>query len=198
MTAVKQDTKSEAQLQAASASKTLENVAEARARATEPSLQRAKLFRCAASSMQMIMSAGKIIVFKDGRFVTDRPDEVEYLEGEIRAGNTMLYAQVEEVEPEKTLAQMKEEIEVAAIERFIRDVKGGSGNAGTSNQVGAGMMASSAVESETPAEKMERLKAEFATAVTPPADLVAPAPNPVEEARRTVQLNKPQSEADKK
>lgn len=126
------------QLQAESAKATQRNVAEARARAQEPAREKAKLFRCAASSMQMIMPHGKIIVFKDGRFATDRPEEIEFLESEIAAGNTMLNPQVEEVEPEKTLAELKEEIERAAIERYIRDTQGGRGGPSVSQQAGAG------------------------------------------------------------
>lgn len=157
MTAVR-DSKTEANLQAESARATAANVELAKQASKLPSLEKAKLFRCALASMQMIMPHGKLLIFHDSQFITDRPDEVEYLEQEIEDGNTMLSREVVEVEPVKTLAEMKAEIEAAAIARYIADTAGGKGNAGTSSQAGAGQAATTSNLVESPEQKMLRDK----------------------------------------
>lgn len=182
MTAVR-DSKTEANLQADSARATAANVELAKQAAKLPPLAKAKLFRCALASMQMIMPHGKLLIFHDSQFITNRPDEVEYLEQEIEDGNTMLSREVVEVEPVKTLAEMKAEIEAAAIARYIADTAGGKGNAGTSSQAGAGQAATTSNLVESPEQKMLRDKGLLVP--SPETTVVEPA-----EAPRTISVKK--------
>lgn len=174
MTAVR-DSKTEAQLQAESARATASNVEQGKLAAKLPPLAKAKLFRCNIASMQMIMEHGKLIVFHDNQFITNRPDEVEYLMNEIEAGNSMISPVVTEVEPVKTLAEMREEIEREAVARYIRETQGGKGNAGTSSQEGAGQAATTSTLVESPEQAMLRSKGLL---VDPAATAVAPTPEP--------------------
>ena len=177
MTAVR-DSKTEAQLQAESARATASNVEQGKLAAKLPPLPKAKLFRCNISSMQMIMEHGKLIVFHDNQFITNRPDEVEYLLNEIESGNSMISPQVEDVEPVKTLAEMRAEIEAAAIARYIAETAGGKGNAGTSSQEGAGQAATTSTLVETPEQAMLRQKGLLVpeTAAEIKQEVTAPAP----------------------
>lgn len=185
MTAVR-DSKTEAQLQAESARATASNVEQGKLAAKLPPLPKAKLFRCNISSMQMIMEHGKLIVFHDNQFITNRPDEVEYLLNEIESGNSMISPQVEDVEPVKTLAEMRAEIEAEAVARYIRETAGGKGNAGTSSQEGAGQAATTSTLVETPEQAMLRAKGLLVQDPPPAAEQQLG----TTEAPRTVNLKK--------
>lgn len=150
------------QAQKASADVTAQNQAKQREAEKAPPAKMAKVFRTVQpnQSMQMLMPSGKGICFRNGEFITARPDEQEFLQREIDNGNPFLQARVEEVIPQKSVdelvAERLAEAEKKAYERFIRDTQGAVSPAGISSNDGAGNMATSVNQAALPGAERQR------------------------------------------
>lgn len=125
----------------------------------------ARLFKSHTPSNTMLMENGKPCIFRNGRYVTDDPKEIEFFEAEIARGNSYIYVDANEPEvvAQESVADMMERLRKEAYAQALKDIAGGRGDAGSSAALPAGTgaltsagiadMASNAGATITPASK---------------------------------------------
>lgn len=114
-------------------------------KAAEEAKPLARVFKSWMPSNTMLLDNGKPCIFRNGRYITDKPEEIEFFEKEIALGNVHIYVDSaeREVQPQESVEDLMERIRKEAYAQAVKDMAGGKGDAGDSAPVkNAGILTS--------------------------------------------------------